>query len=788
MIGQILGHYRILEKAGSGGMGVVYRARDLQLERDVAVKVLPTGTLRGDVAHRRFHKEAMALAKLNHPNIETVYEFASQGGIDFIAMEYVGGKTLADKLGVSSLPEREVARLGMQITAALGEAHSRGLIHRDLKPENIAVTEKEEVKVLDFGLAKLLHSDPDKDGASESLTQMEAAAGTLPYMSPEQLRGEAVDARSDIYAIGAVLYEMATARRAFSGGIASRTIDSILHQPPVAPRTINGGISAELERIILKCLEKEPGNRFQSAKELEVDLRRLAAPSAISAGPNAASRSVSAWTFAKAAGVLLIAAASAFVIVERRTRSNAHAGIPAIQSVAVLPLANLSGDPSQEYFADGMTDELITEMGQIGMLRVISRTSVMQYKGVKRRMPQIARELNVDGVVEGAVERVGDRVRITAQLIHASTDRQVWSHSYEREMQNVLAMQDEVAQAIVAEIRTNVTSPKGTQAVSARSVDPEAYELYLKGRYFWNKRTEEGLKKGLEYFQQGVAKDPGDPRGHAGVADSYLMLAEYGALPADEAVPRAKAAALRALELDDSRAEAHASLASLKEDYDWDWAGAEKEFKRSLELNPSYATSHQWYAEFLAEEGRFDEAVDEITRARSLDPLSLIVNTVVGEIFYESRQNDKAMQQLRRTLELDPNFREAHRFLGETYLQMSKHDEAIGELQTALGLSNNSAQSEAFLGQAYALSGRRGEAIAILDRLKAREAEGYVSPADLARVYIGLGEKDEAVRLLEEACKRRLPSMVELKVDPSLDSLRADRRFQNLLRRVGFPQ
>src|SRR5882724_7882745 len=461
---------------------------------------------------------------------------------------------------------------------------------------------------------------------------------------------------------------------------------------------------------------------------------------------------------------------------------------PAIRSLAVLPLENLSSDPSQEYFADGMTDQLITDLGQISALRVISRTSVMQYKGVRRPLPQIARELNVDAIVEGSVERVGDRVRISAQLIHAPTDRHVWSRSYEREMQNVLAMQDEVAQAIVAEIRTNVNPRKQAPQASTRDIDPQAYELYLKGRYFWNKRTDEGLRKALEYFQSAVSKDPRDPRGHAGIADSYLMLAEYGTFPARDAVPKAKAAALKALELDDSLAEAHASLAALKEDYDWDWPGAEKEFKRALELNPSYATFHQWYAEFLAEMGRFNEAVDEITRARELDPLSLIVNTVVGEIFYESRQNDQAIQQLRRTLELDPNFAEAHRLLGETYLQLSKHDEAIAELQTALALSGGSVQNEAFLGQAYGLAGRKSEARAVLNRLKARSAQAYVSPADLSLVYAGLGENNQALRLLEKACKRRLPSMVNLKVDPSLDNLRSDPRFQDLLHQVGFPQ
>jgi TolB-like protein/Tfp pilus assembly protein PilF len=452
-----------------------------------------------------------------------------------------------------------------------------------------------------------------------------------------------------------------------------------------------------------------------------------------------------------------------------------------------LPLENLSGDPSQEYFADGMTEELINDLGQIGTLRVISRTSVMQYKGVKRPMSQIARELNVEAVVEGSVERVGDRVRISAQLIHGPTDRHMWSRSYERDLHNVLAMQDEVAYSIADEIKLSV-SRKQLPPASARRIDPDAYELYLKGRYFWDKRTEEGLKKSLECFQGVVAKDPTDPRGYAGVADSYLMLVEYGMFPAKYNIPKARAAALKALEMDNTLAEAHASLASIKEDYDWDWSGAEGEFKRSLELNPSYATALQWYAEFVAEMGRFDKAIEEIKRAREVDPLSLIVNTVEGEIFYEARQYNDAVQQLHKVIELDPNFAEAHRLLGETYLQLLMHEEAVAELQKALTLSDGSAQNEACLGQAYGMWGRKNEARSILEHLKIRSKQSYVSPGDLSLVYAGLGESDQALDLLEEAYELRLPSMVNLKVDPSLDSLRSNPRFQSLLHRIGFPQ
>src|SRR5580704_2499737 len=460
MIGQTLGHYRILEKVGAGGMGVVYRARDEQLERDVALKVLPSGTLDNEASRRNFRKEALALAKLNHPNIETVYEFATQDGMDFLVMEFVPGKTLADKLLNGVLSEKEVVALGMQIAAALGEAHERGIVHRDLKSRNIAITAKGQAKVLDFGLAKLLR--PASVASTDTITDTQAIVGTLPYMSPEQLQGEAVDARSDIFTIGAVLYEMATNCRAFGERLPSRLVDTILHETPVTPRALNRRISLELERIILKCLDKNPEQRYQSAKELLVDLRRLeqsASGELVTPAPPPKrwSRGAKLAAYGVAALVALAAMLTAIYAGGWRDRLLVRSRSPQIRSLAVLPFANLSGDADQDYFADGMTEALITDLGQIQAIRVISRTSVTQFKGTRRPLAEIARELKVDAIVEGSVSRSEGLALVTARLVYGPTDEQVWSKSYQRDLQNALVMQGEVASAIVGEIKVKLT-------------------------------------------------------------------------------------------------------------------------------------------------------------------------------------------------------------------------------------------------------------------------------------------------------------------------------------------
>jgi TolB-like protein/Tfp pilus assembly protein PilF/predicted Ser/Thr protein kinase len=784
MIGQTLGHYRILEKIGAGGMGVVYRARDEQLDRDVALKVLPSGTLSDDTARRHFRNEAMALAKLNHPNIETVYEFGSQDGLDFLVMEYVAGKTLADRLIRGTLPEKEVVALGIQIAAALEEAHERGIVHRDLKPENIAITAKGRAKILDFGLAKLLR--PVSEGTTEFFTDSQAAAGTLPYMPPEQLLGDSVDARADIYTIGAVLYEMATDRRAFPEGLTSRLMDSILHQPPVSPRAINPRISTQLETIILKCLDKEPDRRYQSATELLVDLRRLESPSSsYPPPPPSVWGRVARMTAYGAAGLLTLAVGLAATNVGGlRDRLFGHPRATQIRSLAVIPFDNLTGDAEQDYFADGMTEALITDLGQIQALRVISRTSVMRYKGARTPLNQIARELNVDAIVEGSVSRSGGLAKVTARLVYGPTDSQLWSRSYQRALQNVLIMQGEVASAIVHEIDVTLTPQEKIRLASGRQVDPAAQEAYLKGRYHWHKGSAEETRKAREYFEQAVRVDPQYAASYAALAAYYSVSTD---LPAKEAIPKAKEHALKALELDDTLAQAHAALAGIKFYGDWDWAGAENEYKRALTLNPNDAETHRTYSSYLLLLGRFDEALLEVQRAQQLDPLSLYTSVNAGWTFYFVRQYDRAVEKCQQALDLDVNSDGAHACLGQSYRAKGMREQAISESERAVALSGRAPARVVGLARAYAAFGKRVEAQKLLDELRDRAGHGYVSPYHFAMIYTALGEQQQALAALDQAYAERDRYLRWLRVDDAFDPLRNEPHFLDLLRRIGFP-
>jgi len=502
------------------------------------------------------------------------------------------------------------------------------------------------------------------------------------------------------------------------------------------------------------------------------------------------------WVVAVAGGVVVAVVAVLFAlnVAGLRKRLAAivvgaqHAApLPKIESIAVLPLENLSHDPEQEYFADGMTDALITNLGKIRALRVISRTTAMHFKGTKKTLPEIARELNVDAVVEGSVLRSGNRVRVTANLLHAPTDRHLWANSYESELRDVLVLQGEVARAIAEEVRIKLTPEEQARLTPTRPVNPEAFEAYLRGRYFWNRRTEEALKKGIEFFGQALEKDPAYALAYAGLADSYCVLGDYSFLPPKEAIPRAKAGATKALELDETSAEAHTSLAFVKHRYEWDWLGAEREFKRAIELNPNYATAHHWYSDYLEQMGRHDEAITEIKRAQQLDPLSLIINAVVGRRFRSARRYDEAVEQLRKTLEMDPNFAVAHWLLGDAYEQKGKYESAIAEYQKGRSASGGSVYLVAALGHVYAAAGNRREALKILGELKELSKRTYVSPLSIGSIYNALGDKDQALEWLEKAYQDRAAGMTDLKLDPMPDPLRSDPRFQNLLRRMNFP-
>ena len=803
-VGINLGHYRIAEKIGAGGMGEVYRAHDEHLARDVAIKVLPAGTLSDQSARRHFRNEALALSKLNHPGIATIYDFDTQDGVDFLAMEYIPGITLSEKLAGRPLAEKEVIALGTQLAEALAAAHAEGVVHRDLKPGNLRVTGDGRLKILDFGLAKLrLPVVPG--AATESIDQTLAMSGTLPYMAPEQLLGEDADARTDIHAAGAVLYEMTTGQRPFGKMERVQLITAILRQAPAPPAQLNPQVSAELERLIGKCLEKEPENRYQSAKELAVDLRRLGTSSSVTASWRVVERPRSRLRRKALLGLTGVLVVTALLLGlnavtgwrERLLGKQAGAGI---HSLAVLPLANLSGDPEQEYFADGMTEELITDLSKIGSLKVISRTSVMQYKDARKPLREIGRELGVEGVIEGSVRRVGDRVRITAQLIYAPSDTHLWAESYDRDLHDVLRLQGEVAQVIANEVNAKVTPQEKARLSGKRPVDPEAYQAYLQGRYYWNKRTEEDIRKAIGYFQQAINKNPNYALAYAGLADSYLVLSLYSSAPWQDTYRQAKAAATKALEIDDNLAEAHAALASTRAGEQWDLAGALTELARAIQLNPNYATGHQWYAEYMICSGDAEKAIAEIRRAQELDPLSLVINSTYGYILFQARRYDDALAQARKTLGMDANFYLGHELLAEVYEQRGMFEEASTERERAATLAGESAEEAGrralLLRSAYARKGAKAYwqerlQLAMKDAKQSKDLPYDLtdsSPYRLAVLNARAGQNEAAIGLLQRAFNERDYGLYYLKTVPALDGLRSDPRVANLMLRIGITQ
>jgi serine/threonine protein kinase/tetratricopeptide (TPR) repeat protein len=789
VIGQTLGHYRVLEQIGAGGMGVVYRAHDERLDRDVALKVLPAGTLADEAARKRFRKEALTLSKLNHPNIETVHDFDTQDGADFLVMELIPGITLDQKLLAGALPEKELLRLGQQLAEGLAAAHAEAVIHCDLKPGNLRLTPDGRLKILDFGLAKLLQP-ASVTALTESLSQAhDTVTGTLPYMAPEQLRGEPADARADIWAAGAVLYEMATGRRPFDAKISTALAGDILHKPPPSPRQLKPELSPKLEDITLKCLEKDPDDRYQSARELAVDLRRLAAP-ASTAVVAVAPPTRRSWKFATAASFALLVALMAAVAIlnpaglrDRLLGRNARSQI---KSIAVLPLENLSRDPEQDYFADGMTDALIAGLAQINSLKVISHTSMMQYKGTRKPLPQVGQELGIDAVIEGSVLRAGDRVRITVKLVETATDRHLWARTYERELREVLKLQDEVARAIADEVSASLTPQETVRLASARALNPEALDLYLKGRYQENDVSIEGFNRAIEYFRGAIGRDPNFAPAYAGLAESYHALAVFGGGPPRELYPKAKEAAAKSLELDVTLSDAHISQGLIKTFYEWDWPGAEAEFKRALQLKPSSAEGHHLYFLYLTGMMRLHEASREIEQARALDPLNVAFNRNSARLTWMMGNFDQAIEHYREILKRNPNFISAHRELGYVFAQKGMMAAAIDEELKAVSLSRDP-YTLASLGRVYAIAGKRNEALKVLAELQEQSKRSYVAAFHIAEIYAALDQKEDALRFLEKAYQEHHPYLLWLRWYPSFDTLRSEPRFQDLVRRMNFP-
>jgi len=788
-VGQVLGHYRILERIGAGGMGVVFRARDERLERDVAVKILPQGAIADESARKRFRKEALSISRVNHANIATVHDFDTQDGMDFLVMEFVPGCDVGQELHRGAFSERRVLALGAQIAEGLAAAHDRGVIHRDLKPSNALITPDGRVKILDFGLAKLIQPTTF-NGTTETAVSIGDTAGTLPYMAPEQLLGEGADVRTDIHAFGEVLYEMATARRPFTEAPSSRLIDAILHRAPVPPRALNPRLSPGLEAVILKCLEKARENRYQSAAEVAVDLRRLARDES-TAIPAASRRrlfsAASRLRFAIAAGITAVLAL--LLVIAVRRQPFAGRSDRTIHTIAVLPLEDLSRDPEQQYFVDGLTDQLITDLSQISALQVISRTSVMQYKGVHKPLSQVARELNADALVVGTVLRAGDQIRITAQLVQAASDTNLWADSYERNLRDVLGLQNEVAQAIAQRIKVTLTPQQQVRLGTALVINPAAYEAYLKGRFYWNQWTQDGVRKGIQYFQQALQTDPNYAPAYAGLADCYNSLGDFGlsVLPTREILPEMEAAARKAIELDDRLADGHASLALARLQV-WDWSGAENEFQRAIELNASDAIAYHWYAHYLFAVGRVGAALSAAKRAYELDPVNPEMGVHLQWHYYFTRQYQDVIDQGRKALEISPDFSEAHFYIGLAHEGQKHFPEAVQELKKALELSGGRLGFRGALGHAYAVSGRRSDAIRLLNELETRSANHRVSPFTVAQISIGLGDKNKTFAYLERALEDHSYGALTLRDDPYFDSIRNDARLELLVHQLNLPR
>jgi serine/threonine-protein kinase len=776
--GTLLGHYRVLEQIGAGGMGVVYRAHDEHLGRDVALKVLPSGALADEQSRKRFRKEAQALSRLNHPNIATIHDFDTHEGVDFIITEYIPGITLDEKLAATRLTEAQSVHLAIQLAQGLEAAHKHGVVHRDLKPSNVRVTSEGALKILDFGLARMLQPLSEQD-----TTESVGAVGTLTYAAPEQLLSGEVDARADIYSFGAVLHKMATGQRPFSEFDGARLIDAILRQPPARPRKINPATSSELERIILKCLEKNPEYRYQSAAEITADLRRLEAPSTPSMLDVSVERE---WRKRFTVLAVLALVAAALLLAPRARdwrRSLWHNTARPIRSLAVLPLANLSQDPSQDYFADGMTEALTSELAQIRSLRVISRTSAMQYKGAKKTVPQIADELNVDAVAEGSVQRVGNQVAISVELIYAPSDSHLWGKTFERELRDVLGLEREVARAIAAEIKVTLAPAEVARLSSAPQVNPAAHEAYLKGRYAWLEATTTRRLQAKDYFEQAITIDPDYAPAYAGLADYYWVTTN---IDASVAISKARQNVLKALELDPGSAHVHRSLAAIDFYGDWDWANADTEFRRAIELSPNDSESHRLYSVFLSAMKRPDDARSEIQRALDLDPLSASTLTTAGWNSYFARQFDDAGEFCRRALQLDPTSANANECLASIYLAQGHYNEAIPPAQRAASLSQSDAIRVVTLGRAFALAGRRAEAKRILSQLQ--ERPGYVPPYYLAKLLVALDDPERASAMLDRAYQDHESYLPFINVDEALDPLREDSHFRSLLARLKLPQ
>jgi serine/threonine protein kinase/tetratricopeptide (TPR) repeat protein len=761
----MLGPYEILAPIGAGAMGEVYRARDTRLGRAVAIKVLPDRLASDPQARSRFEREAQMVAALSHPNILAIHDYGSEGGIFFAVTELLEGETLRHRIKEGSLSVTKVVEIGTAVAEGLAAAHSKRIVHRDLKPENIFLTSEGGVKILDFGLAT---RKPGPDTQDVTLSDAGRILGTVGYMSPEQVRGLIADTSSDIFSMGCILFEMATGQRAFSRSTAAETMTAILREDP--PDVLGSGshFPVDLAHLVARCLEKNPQKRFQSARDLAFALKSM------SSGAASLPLAVRPQRRFHPPPWLI----SALYKLTGRRRS--------INSLAVLPFVNAGGDPGSDYLGDGIAESLINSLSQLAKLRVVPRGKAFRFRNRDADAEEVGRQLNVRAVLTGKVVERGENLIIQVDLVDVLTDSQLWGHRYQGRLSEILTVQEEISQEVSTKLGLQPAAEDRGRLTRRYTQNTEAYQLYLKGRYYWNRRTAHTLKKAVDYFERALEKDSHYALAYAGLADCYVVYSSYLVLPPLEAYPKAEEAAQKALAIDESLAEPHAALAFSKGQYDRDWTGAEKEFQRAIELNPGYATAHQWYGNLLEATGRLDEALVEMTRAQELEPLSLIINALVGRTLYFRRQFDESIEQLQKTIEMEPNFATAHSYLGKVYQEKGLYPEAIAEFQAGLKLAPEDPQLLGCMGHIYAKLGKRAEALQKVNELLELSHRRYVWPFEIGLIYAGLDDMERAFEWMERAVEDHASPVFWLKVDPRVDSLRNNPRFRAMLEGMGL--